>query len=70
MIDNNEEQRSVMYEAWKQKEELKHKKCEPHRWSYAKPVHCLDCGKRKMIDIEKLKISLDYVGTGGIDEEN
>ena len=41
-----EEQREAMFNAWKLKEDKKHKDCEPHRWSYAEPKHCGECGKR------------------------
>jgi len=41
-----EEQRDAMFESWQKKENIKHKNCEPHRWSYSEPKHCLDCGKR------------------------
>jgi hypothetical protein len=41
-----EEQRKAMFDAWKKQEDKKHKDCEPHRWSYAEPKHCVECGKR------------------------
>lgn len=40
-----EEQREAMFNSWQKDEHIKHKNCEPHRWSYADPKHCLDCGK-------------------------
>lgn len=42
-----DEQRRAMFDAWQRKQDKKEKECIPHRWSYAHPVHCLDCGKVK-----------------------
>lgn len=44
-----------MFDAWKEKEDKKHKECEPHRWSYSEPKHCVKCGKRFEVDNNKIK---------------
>ena len=51
-----EEQREAMFNAWKLKEDKKHKDCEPHRWSYAEPKHCVECGKRFELSDKQLLI--------------
>jgi hypothetical protein len=38
-----ESQREAMFNAWKIKEDKKQNNCK-HRWGYAEPILCLDCG--------------------------
>ena len=42
-----DEQREAMFNGWKLKEDEKHRNCKNHRWTYAEPIHCFDCGMQK-----------------------
>lgn len=49
-----DEQRGAMFNAWKVKEDRKQNNCK-HRWGYANPIHCYDCGMLKSKYISKNK---------------
>jgi len=43
----DDKQRSAMFNAWRMVQDKREKDCGLHRWGYAEPVRCLDCGKVK-----------------------
>ena len=47
-------QREAMFNAWKSKEEQKHRDCPKHRWNTVEPIHCFDCYMYKK-DFDKLQ---------------